>query len=867
MSLLGLALMLCGAGISTPFDLDAGQWMMNWPGRVARHDLVYETPPLDPMQGIPLGNGDVGALCWCDESHLIIAVNKCDLWDDAGPEQFHNWNAAEEEHSTAQRHACRLILDFQQPVFDVFYLQQFEGRLAISNGLLTMKSRTPFGVVEVSAFVDYASGVIACTVDNQLAERTPVTVTLERYGSRTFSHWYALVNRDPNLGLQGTEAAVDGNTACITQKLTDGGTFAAACKIAAGDGLDISASRRHSRAVDIAVAGKSGGRFSLYAAVAAPGEKDSLATAKAKLSGAERAGSQLLDETSQAWKVFWEKSLMEFGDDYLDNLWHVTMYYANASQRGPFPGRFINGLWGWNRDVQNWNFYFHWNQQQVYWPLNAAGHPELCDAYLNYRFNSLPYAKKDAATAFHADGAVVSDVSERRGRNSASEFRNHTPVAQIAMEFWRQFEYTRDKTFLREKALPYMIEASKFFESLFDKEPDGKYHARQGTGYEGWIELHDPVTELASAKALFAATLAALKEAGVDEPRAAKWRDILENLATLPVMKVDEKIAAADNGGIRAKRGLFAGAAIPTDQVFAAGFGIKDNRLVSSVLPSDAPNSNIKEDLKTYDGIFPWVEWSPVFPAGVIGLGNRGAPLFDTAQATVKSYATATMGWDPLPIVLARLGLRDELSQVLDMWPDRWQFFVNGFGHYGPRDLSPADTALPHGMMMVRDAAGDAKFPFPASPFRHMGMEAMSVLACAMNESLLQSHDGVIRVAPAIPRDHRARFTLHATGGFVVSSEIEQGAPQWIHVAAPFANTCRIENPWPEAYLFRKNAAPTALRAGINEIVMDEHETLLLGPDKQLRDQWNVEKAEYAPNAKSKPHPKGKAMLGLPRMY
>jgi hypothetical protein len=146
-------------------------------------------------------------------------------------------------------------------------------------------------------------------------------------------------------------------------------------------------------------------------------------------------------------------------------------------------------------------------------------------------------------------------------------------------------------------------------------------------------------------------------------------------------------------------------------------------------------------------------------------------------------------------------------------------------------------------------------------------MESMSVLACAMNESLLQSHDGVLRVAPAAVGDHKARFTLHAAGGFIVSSEIEQGVPRWIHVASRGDNTCRIENPWPEAYLFRKGAAAVKLQAGINEIPMRANETVLLGPDSQLRDQWKTEKAEYSPNTKSKIHSKGRTMLGLPRMY
>ena len=74
---------------------------------MAKHDLVYLSPPGDPMQGIPLGNGDIGVLCWCEDTKLIVAINKCDLWDDAAFNRFHNWKAEEEEFSTTLRHACR----------------------------------------------------------------------------------------------------------------------------------------------------------------------------------------------------------------------------------------------------------------------------------------------------------------------------------------------------------------------------------------------------------------------------------------------------------------------------------------------------------------------------------------------------------------------------------------------------------------------------------------------------------------------------------------------------------------------------------------------------------------------------------------
>lgn len=99
----------------------------------------------------------------------------------------------------------------------------------------------------------------------------------------------------------------------------------------------------------------------------------------------------------------------------------------------------------------------------------------------------------------------------------------------------------------------------------------------------------------------------------------------------------------------------------------------------------------------------------------------------------------------------------------------------------------------------VNSTSKDEKFPLPMWPFRHMSMESMSVLATAMNESLLQSYDGVLRVFPAFPADKNGRFTLHAEGGFVVSSEIKSGMVQWICIKSLLGNTCKLDLPWVNA--------------------------------------------------------------------
>lgn len=879
--------------MNSPFDLKKGRWQIDWPGRVSKHDLVYLTPPGDPMQGIPLGNGDIGALFWCEDSRIIMAINKCDLWDDARFGRFHNWKEEEEEYSTALRHACRIILDFQMPVFDLFYLRDFKGRLSLADASLTISASGSFGSVFMNAFVNHRDGVLCCKIKSGLKEHSPVEITIERFGSRTFSHWYSLVNRNPEIGLKGTLSSFDKNGAYITHRLTSG-KFAVGCRITNKAGLKVSYSLTHSHASGIRLSGRKAKEFNLMAAVTSPLSGNPVTAVKQKLAKAqEKRLTRLFKDHKKDWNSFWLRSLMEYGDDYLDNLWHLTMYYAHASQRGRYPARFINGLWNWNRDVQPWNFYFHWNQQQIYWPLNAAGHHELLHSYLEYRFNSLPHAKKDAKDIFKGDGAFVSDVCERRGYNSVAEFLNHTPVAQIAMEFWRQYRFTGDRDFLKKRAFPFILEAAHFFESLFEKGSDGKYHAKEGTGYEGWIKLRDCISELTYGKMLFSIAIKIVEEGGIEEPRVKKWKEIIDHLAAWPVIKAGKDCIVKRNKYFRFKRGFFKNETALSDKILSAGFGIEQKRWLTFKIPADetqtfstnvyeiiqilesnqSPYSAIKEDMKVYDGIFPGVEYSVVFPSGFVRLSQKDSELFKAAVNTAKLYAPDCMGWDPLPIVLARLGLARETKEIIDRWPSRWQIYCNGFGHYGSMDMAKANAAMKLRTNLVRDASlpegarEKNKFLFPTWPFRHMGMESMSVLACAMNESLLQSYDGIIRVTPATTNEQNARFTLHAIDGFVVSAEVKKGKPVWVCIASRLGKTCRIINPWPKACLYQNGKEMKIFRQRIIEFQTRKNDKFILIFDKNIILNWKTQLVRYQKNENPKTVSSGKAMLGMSRMF
>ncbi|WP_256758803.1 DUF5703 domain-containing protein [Cohnella sp. WQ 127256] len=119
--------------------------------------------------------------------------------------------------------------------------------------------------------------------------------------------------------------------------------------------------------------------------------------------------------------------------------------------------------------------------------------------------------------------------------------------------------------------------------------------------------------------------------------------------------------------------------------------------------------------------------------------------------------------WDPAPIQAARLGLGDEAYLGMKMMIQRYQ------------DLSNGRTTNTNG------------------EFEYMGVNLI-----AMNESLLQSYDDKIRVFPGLPSDAtmNAKFTLLASGGFLVSSEKEAGEIKYVGIRSQFGNSTGIVNPW-----------------------------------------------------------------------
>jgi hypothetical protein len=86
----------------------------------------------------------------------------------------------------------------------------------------------------------------------------------------------------------------------------------------------------------------------------------------------------------------------------------------------------------------------------------------------------------------------------------------------------------------------------------------------------------------------------------------------------------------------------------------------------------------------------------------------------------------------------------------------------------------------------------------------------------ALNEMLLQSYDGVIRLFPDWPKDLDASFgTLRACGAFLVSAELKNGVVAGVKIISEKGRDCTVLNPWPgKTVTVSRNGRPAGALAG-----------------------------------------------------
>lgn len=876
-------------GITSAYSPKENKWHRKWPESISQHDIVYLSPPDDPILGLPIGNGDLGGLLWTEDSKLMVAVNKCDTWDDSPKQEFRNWAKDEVENQTSLRHCCRVAIDFKMPVFDLLYQEDFEARIDLASAAAHLQATTPFSKIKLTSYVSHESKVMVICCDVEFKEEVSPEILVERWGSRTFAGWYLQVKRDPSVGLDGTETTVTDQTIMIHQNLRKI-DFAVGVRVS---GEVYGTKRQHSRAGVITLKPSKKQRFYLYIAVATsenavnPEEEVEVLLNRAT----DMGETQILQQHQLEWKYFWDKSFISLPENYIENIWYIILYYANSSSRGGSPPHFANGLWGFNRDFVPWNYYFHWNMQYYIAPLYAANHSELAMPYHHFRHKQLSHTVDFAKKHKKKNGALYADVADRNGYNDLGTMDNNTPGSQIAMDFWKHYQYTGDTQFLEEIAWPVILETTRYYADFFVKGTDGRYHVHEAQAYEGSPLFDDTITDIAMAKALFPVALIAAGLVEYKEEELIKWQDINENIPDFRLVVMQEDELDQVDGILSLTGGLGRGKQVSSDQVFAVGKYVL-NQGCQGMEEGDWVRHRYLHR-ESYYGI-PDPEFAPVYPASLIGLADRSSSLFQSAvnQVYLHPYSAlheraliengenevSCCGWCPFPIVAARLGLDEDIVGILKETISKWQLHVQGFGHWGPYPDCVKDVKDRWMTKTVKDIDTEEQFPFPMWPFRHFYNEAMPIVSTAVNEMLLQSYDGTIRLFPATPQTWNVQYRLACVNGFIVNVEYKEGQVPWVCIESNSGKVCYIVNPLEknnvccvelgpegEVVTYRELVSQLVHEDRILEFPTIKGNRYLIIQDKEYFTEWTVEPLKYERNRNNKQL--GDARLGLPRMF
>ncbi len=739
--------------MNTLFDCKTKQWSSRTADRLPRHDLFFGTPDNRPTAGLPIGDGDTGSLLWLEKDALRIHINKCDLWQDA-PRGV-TWNDAvycsgHEEELTCVKHGGEISLRFHTPVFEYLYQTKFCARLRLADASALLDCETPFGALRARAFS--GNGVSVLSFHGQFTEKEAPELRLSRFGSRTLWHWYWKQKFVPETGLDGTAAFAENDSLYITQKL-DPTKFCIGLRIVYPSGVSSRAVNTHCAQMKLPEAERQD--FTLFWTIkTGQTAEEAKNECERALNEAVRKGENALyEEHAAAWKSFWEKSYLAIPDDYLENVYYLYLYYMNSESRGAYPPLFTSGLWGFYHDFVPWNYFFHYKEQHLYAPLDTAGHGELAECWYALRRNGIGVNRRFAKEVKGKNGIFLHDVTDRYGRGAEYHRENNTVAALCALQMLRHYRFTGDEAFLKSTALPFLRGATEYYLDFLRRGKDGLYHIRGASAYEGNETADDTITDLTAIRALFPAYLPY-----AEQETAEKMRDVLEHLAE-PVTPVLEEGTDVEGGtfafGVgRGRKPLGDG------RIFAVG--IKDGVPVRKSFGDPSRESQIDA--------FPDAELCGLYPAGLVGLKDRDTPRWNLNynQLMLHPSGEQTGHWNMLPIFLARMGEGGLIYETLRAMLSNYQGFPNGFNAEGGEVgtlMGDAPAFYP-----VENYETEKKYLLRSDDFVHFDFETEPIVAEALLEGLLQSHEGVIRILPAAPKLPVA-FRLFAEGGFAVGAE------------------------------------------------------------------------------------------------
>ncbi len=419
------------------------------------------------------------------------------------------------------------------------------------------------------------------------------------------------------------------------------------------------------------------------------------------------------------WRGFWSKSSIRIPDPLLEKQWFLEQYKFGSAARPNTPPIALQAVWTADHGrMPPWKGDFHHdlNTQLSYWPAYSANHLDLEVGFLNWLWEIKPVAEQYTMKFFGVEGLNVPGVTTLTGEPMGGWVQyscGPTVSAWLGHHFYLHWRYSLDRQFLEERAYPWISETARFIENFSVTGPDGTRKFPLGSSPEVF-----------------------------DNSRRA-W------------------FSETTNFDLSLVRFTFGKAA-----ELAAELGLQDEadhwRRMLELWPAysiDSTGFNFAPGVPYHDSHRHFSHLMAWHPLGEIDWSNGEADR-EVIIRTLESLEHFGPAWwvgysySWLGNLYARAFMGDKAAAAL-------------------RDFATA-FCLPNSFHVNGDQTRSGKSNFTYRPFT---LEGNFAFASGIQEMLLQSHTGVIRLFPALPDDWtECRFDgFRAEGGVIISGTMENG--------------------------------------------------------------------------------------------
>lgn len=465
------------------------------------------------------------------------------------------------------------------------------------------------------------------------------------------------------------------------------------------------------------------------------------------------------------WREFWEESALSIpSQPLLERFWYVSHYLmACCCQEGKFaPGLFGNWV---TTDSPAWggDYHLNYNYEAPWWGLYSSNHMSITEPYDQPLLDYMPAAQKAARDKLGCRGLYTLVGIGPKGLRTAALTDGQ---GRDDVNYWGQ----------KSNAAYGAVNMLMAFYATYDQDYGRKIYPYLAQTARFWLDYlrwdgERYVVERDCIHENQAAARGVFSWADENTPDDGDHRNPLITLGLLRML-FQGLLDVCGECGIQApEQGRWEDVLHHLSQFPTM---LRQGRRVFRY----TENATAWNEESNSLGI------QHIFPAGCVGLGSD-AELLEIGRETFRQ---------------------------LDRWED-----YNAFPTYFPAGarlgIDPA-TLLDHLTEQIQKHGYPNGFLF----FGGGGIEGCSGVPCTLNEMLLQSHEGVLRLFPVWDLGQDAAFTtLRAKGAFLVSAKLAGGEISSAQVVSERGKDCAICLPFPASLEVRcgGEAIPVTREAGV----------------------------------------------------